>query len=1020
MPFLFAIFISLIAEFPPKPSVKQLTFLYEQRISKGSQAIDNNLLEQHYAYWLHQSYHPTAPVDSSGLFLFLATCHLEKKYEWSSKIINAPANRTVNFYEQDAWKKEVIDYFHHVNQAAVSRQNNIPYLINKVRKLQQFPTHNPEWLALAMDRLGRSYYDKNVYDSAAFFLEQAGKLMVENQWNLYLANNLTMRGVVWDAKEQFDKSAQLYEESLRVLESLEHPPLGTLGANAYNVGLIYEDRFGNGLKGLPYYQKALEYDLKAGSKAWGIVSEDYAAIARCYLREGDILKAEKYALLSVDIAQQLQPSKGFEYARALLVVSEVMGFKNQMDLGLTRAKEALLIFETIEKNFNRDLRRQKIMVFNLLGKLYLKSERFAEAQGYFLKAVDLSQQISREVYLLEAYPGLIEAAIQESNWKDATVYWKQWGQIIQDKFQEAIYHQQLHRLKGLEIAVKMNQQPADGLLLEVELQDFFNEPNLNSDLLLKGLHLKTVFLRNKNTQGKAVWEHLAELQRSLYEYLNFQHHVVNAAFQRPELKSFIKEALLLGLNQKSTNLNADGKLTLFNLISFNKSLGSIPKRNLQIAYHTGQQALVERENKVSERYAEVSFMIYAHEIGQKKLSKEQVQKLTLEESKLEVELGILRDQLKSKAASYFYSFFVSPLNSLKELERTIKKDELWIETFVHQETIIAMFATQDDLSFRILPLEKSMSFQTQTTGGGSLPTSSPSWENVFEVDLKKFERLIYVPDEWLAFLPLEVFTFRDRLLIFSKSISYDVSLIDRIRRVPVSVAPSKTFWTGFAPFYKDRELIYAAEEVQRIHQMTQGKSFIGASVTKDVFKHEASQSQVFHLAAHGHSELLNPGYNALVFGDELDEYLTVNEIYDWSIHANMGVLSACGSGIVNTQQGGGILSLGRAFHFAGVPTLVISLWEIPDKQSAVIMEYFYQNILKGLSKSESLRLAKVRYLEQTEDDYLKHPYYWAGLVLLGEDQPNSTSSYAWWMLWIGLGIVGLFLWKFLQKRAGIV
>ncbi|MCH7412442.1 CHAT domain-containing protein [Belliella sp. R4-6] len=1002
-----------------KPSFEQLAKLYEQRVLNGTKVIDQEILESHYVYWSSRTQSQLKKEEARALFQFLATCHLEKKYALSSKLIEHPAGFVQSNFQEGTWEREVIDYLNYINGFAVSGQTNIPYLRKKVKRFEEFTSQDQEWLALASDRLGRTYYDSNKYDSAAYFLEKAGSIMAKHQMNLYLANNLTMQGVLWDAKEQFDKSAQCYEASLKVLEKLVQPPLGTLGANAYNVGLIYEDRYGNGLKGLPFYTKALSYDVQGGEDALGIVSEDYAAIARCYLREGDILHAEKYALLATDMAQQINSSAGFEYAKALLVSADVLGYKHQLDEGLRQAKEALSIFESIEKSYKYDLRRQKAMAFNLLGKLYVKSNRHADAQEYYLKAVAIAQEISRDIYLLEAYPGLIDSAIQDEDWFTALKYWEAWGVVIKSKFAEATYHIQLHRLAGIEINLKSKLPSSSGLIVSAEIQDFLGQSNLTSDLYLKGLLLKTIWLAQRDRPISDVEAHLNEVQTSLYEYLNFQHHVVNAAFQSPNLKLLLKEVLLLGLKYQSLFEGEEGKLAMFNLVSFNKSLGSIPKRNLQHAYNEAHKSLIENEKSVSERFAEVSFMIYAHEIGQKKIPMDQLQKLAREVEVLEAELVILREQLKSKVASYFYSYFVSPLISLKDLHQSIHKGDLWIETFVYEETVIAMIANKDGLSFKSLALDKNLkeSWSTQRSTGSRLLTAENLfvWEDIFGVELQKVDRLIYVPDGWLAMFPIDMFTYEGRPLVFSKRVNYDVNLLDRIRRVTVKRSGDKVFWAGFAPAYKDRQLVYAAEEVQRIHQLMKGKSYIGESVTKDLFKSEAAQASVFHLAAHGHSELSNPGYNALVFGDDLEDYLTVNEIYDWSLNADLGVLSACGSGVVNNNQGAGILSLGRAFNYAGVPSLVISLWEIPDKQSAIIMQLFYTNLMKGLSKSESLRQAKLSYLAQTEDEYLRHPYYWAGLVLIGSDEYSDTKKINWFLIGLSLLALLLILRKFFQK-----
>ncbi|GHB25639.1 hypothetical protein GCM10008106_03020 [Mongoliitalea lutea] len=1013
----FVLLAVILFEGTGKPSSSELAVLYDQRVRQGSKSIDDQLLKRHYSYWMDVFKAPTVPEDTSGLFLFLTVCNLEKKYQWSDNLINHKSDLVRKIFSRNNWELAVIDYLDYTNQVSFTGKTDVEFLKGKVQILSRFKDHNKEWEALVLDRLGRTMYDKNSYDSALLYLEKGGELMQKNKLKLYHANNLTMQGVVWDAKEKFDKSAQFYDASLEVLGSLSQPPFGTLGANAYNIGLIYEDRFGNGLKGLPYYLKALEYDKQSGTAGLGVVSEDYAAIARCYLREGDILKAEKYALLSLDVAKQIQPSAGFEYAKSLLVTAEVYGYKMHLATALVKAYEALEIFEKIEKSYNYDLRRQKAMTYNLIGSLKIKNNEPIEAESNFLKAVAISQEISREVFLIQAYPGLIESAIQRSMWSQAREYWASWGVIIEQKFKAATYQQQLHRLKGLEISIK-SKEFASNQSWEKRLQDFLNADSLISDIYLKGLFLQTRYMNHQNMENDQVINHLLKVQQALIDYLNFQYHVVNAAFQSPNLKALISESIQLGIKHQHWDTDDRIKLVLVNLLSLNKSIGSIPKRNFQNSTEESGASLIYQEKKLSERYAEVSFMIYAHEIGQKQVTKNQLVELTQEEIRLERDLLSIREQLQAQFSAYFYSYFVAPIGSLKEFQSKIGKEELWIETFIYEDKIFALYANRSEVYVREVKLDQSIKDRWLIRNPKDIRNGkvfeSPQLEKFIGEKLPNFQRLIFVPDSWLALVPLEVFTYQQEPLLFTKEVVYDVSLLDRVRREKKSLSPYQLQWKGFAPYYENNSLVFAEQEIQRIHQLTKGKSFIGPLVTKDLFKEEASHSKIFNLAAHGYADVNNPGYNALIFGEELEEYLTVNEIYDWVIDADLGVLSACGSGVVNTKEGAGLLSLGRAFNFAGVPSLVIGLWEIPDKQSATIMEMFYENLLNGMSKSESLRQAKIRYLQITEDEFFKHPYFWAGLVLLGEDQQKSERSFFWIFLLPGIVIVGFLLRKFFQ------
>ena len=121
-------------------------------------------------------------------------------------------------------------------------------------------------------------------------------------------------------------------------------------------------------------------------------------------------------------------------------------------------------------------------------------------------------------------------------------------------------------------------------------------------------------------------------------------------------------------------------------------------------------------------------------------------------------------------------------------------------------------------------------------------------------------------------------------------------------------------------------------------------------------------------------------------------------------------MSACNTGYGQLAEGEGIMSLGRAFLYAGCKSVVISLWLANDLSTKTIMQYFYQQLSQGKSKNESLRQAKLSYLESA-DALRAHPYFWANLVAVGDMHPlskdkNNTKT---WIFFIVLSSIFL-LW----------
>jgi CHAT domain-containing protein/Tfp pilus assembly protein PilF len=98
------------------------------------------------------------------------------------------------------------------------------------------------------------------------------------------------------------------------------------------------------------------------------------------------------------------------------------------------------------------------------------------------------------------------------------------------------------------------------------------------------------------------------------------------------------------------------------------------------------------------------------------------------------------------------------------------------------------------------------------------------------------------------------------------------------------------------------------------------------------------------------------------------------------------VLSACETGMGEVKNGEGVYGLRRAFTQAGAKSIVMSLWEVPDRETKELMISFYRNILSGkMLRDEALRQAILRQMETVKGRYGEsNPHYWGAFIFLGE------------------------------------
>lgn len=142
--------------------------------------------------------------------------------------------------------------------------------------------------------------------------------------------------------------------------------------------------------------------------------------------------------------------------------------------------------------------------------------------------------------------------------------------------------------------------------------------------------------------------------------------------------------------------------------------------------------------------------------------------------------------------------------------------------------------------------------------------------------------------------------------------------------------------------------------------------------------------QYIHLATHAFVSEEKPGQSAIVFaapkGKREDGVLHASEIYNLQLDARLVTLSACNTGIGKMAKGEGMMSLSRAFQYAGARNLLVSLWNVDDRSTAKLMVDFYKRNEQDVSMPRALREAKLSLIE--EGRYAA-PRYWAPFVFIG-------------------------------------
>ena len=208
---------------------------------------------------------------------------------------------------------------------------------------------------------------------------------------------------------------------------------------------------------------------------------------------------------------------------------------------------------------------------------------------------------------------------------------------------------------------------------------------------------------------------------------------------------------------------------------------------------------------------------------------------------------------------------------------------------------------------------------------------------------------------------------------------------------------------------KNNILSNAEPEVKGIASQFNGRFYFNKTATKAAFLKDAPQYDFLHITTHGYPEgLVFQKTNA---ADSLHE-VSIGDIYSLPLHARFTFLSACETGQGKLTEAEGVMSLGRAFSYAGSQSVIMSLWSIPDGATSDIAQSFYRYYHQGLPKDVAEQRAEIDFLH-TASDAQSHPNHWAALTIIGDMSPlegQTTGSKSWvWYLAGGCILLGLIL-----------
>ena len=404
---------------------------------------------------------------------------------------------------------------------------------------------------------------------------------------------------------------------------------------------------------------------------------------------------------------------------------------------------------------------------------------------------------------------------------------------------------------------------------------------------------------------------------------------------------------------------------------------------------------------------------------------------------IELSLAIVQNQLDENPVYHelkFYSAFPN-MDSLQKRMRN--SDEAILSYYYTNSRFICFYITKEGSGFSTVPLNEKLFSEIhslrrelqspQASGGKYLrEMGSALFKEIIAPIYEKIRdkrRLVIIPYNELGYLPFEMMVnpVDGNLLLKKFAISYNYS----VNFISNKYYGKETAYEvlAMAPFSEKGNsegglpaLPFSLEEIKDLP----GKKISGADATKAEFMQLASQFSVIHLATHAVANDTNLLGSYIEFYRLKNNADTMHRLYEQEIYATdlksarLVILSACETGNGRLVNGEGVISLSRAFSYAGCKSVVTSLWKADEVSTSFITKRLHHYLQKGLAIDESLQKAKLDYLNSGDvPERFKNPAYWAHLVLLGDFQPVTKPDSGWY-IWAGIFVfifLGLYIYR---------
>lgn len=850
--------------------------------------------------------------------------------------------------------------------------------------------NNPAY-ASALNNLGAFYMSMGEYIKAETFYTQSATIIkkVYGSTHIHYSTSLINLASLFDIKGEFVKAEQFYLESIAIDKKVlgeEHADYGT-GLKSL-AGFYY--KLGQYEKAKSLFMQCVSIHQKALGKKHIEYASSLSGLASIYKRIGEYKKADTLFQIVLAIEKEALTEWHPSYAKSLQQLAGLYTSTKEYK----KAESLLLQAVEIGKNKLGKTHPDYGKFLHSLASLYMRMELYEKAEPYFLEA--------REIFKIKFGNSNPD---YESSLSELSLLYQYTAQFIKAEAYllentALVRHNILKTFPALSENEKQNLLDNKIVVSEITNSYVFNSKKTSSAVLQDG-YISQIFFKglildkSRNMIGVIQQSKDSSIQKTFNKWKSnktilAKEFSIPISKRRKDLAEVEKETETLEkeLTRKSDQFRYQQQ-------SFLTTINNVEKK-LQ-----ADEVAVEFISFQLYNRKWTDTIIYAAYILRKGDAVPQFIPLC-EEKQLQKLFDSAGTSTTAMVSKFYRGLEVKNKNAAGTLGKELYK-LIWqpLEPYLKGVKKISYSPAGKlySIAFHALPVDSTRvlmdKYQLQ------------QYTSTRQVALREQEKQNSKP-QYITLFGDASFTLDSLQLVKQKIYNPDKNTISTSIYTPKKRNDENNTWIS---------LPGTAQEVKTIQQLFEQnkittKSFTQITASEENLKALSGNSpQILHIATHGfflpepdkkrkennfnnensytladdpllRSGLILAGGNYAWSGktpiDGVEDGIaTAYEISQLDLsNTELVVLSACETALGDVKGSEGVFGLQRAFKMAGVKKMIVSLWQVPDKETAELMTSFYSYWMKGKTINDAFTQAQADMRKKYS------PFYWAAFVLV--------------------------------------